>query len=215
MSDDGADPRPIVAELGRPETPRETAERKAEASRRRRANQTTRNLVLALLASLAVVAFLILVVVRPDAAARQPVDYRGTAAQAQPDADQPLLAPELPDGWTANRARWSGAPSDDVPRWEVGFVTPGNEYIGLAQGLGANAAWVDDRLDGERTEGSRSIGGVEWAVLDRRDADDPGNLAYALVAELGGSTVVLAGTADDDEFAVLAEALVTESEGRS
>src|SRR5690606_28187846 len=58
--------RPIVAELGRAETPQETAERKAAASATRRTNQTALNLFIAVLASLAIVAFLVMVVVRPD-----------------------------------------------------------------------------------------------------------------------------------------------------
>ena len=58
--------RPIVAELGRAETPGETAERKAAASATRRSGQTALNLFIAVLASLGVVAFVVVVVVRPD-----------------------------------------------------------------------------------------------------------------------------------------------------
>ena len=56
----------IVAELGRPETPEETAARKAENSRKRRANQTAFNLIVATIASLGIVLFLVVVVVRPN-----------------------------------------------------------------------------------------------------------------------------------------------------
>ena len=52
----------IVAELGRPETPEETAARKAENSRKRRANQTAFNLIVATIASLGIVLFLVVVV---------------------------------------------------------------------------------------------------------------------------------------------------------
>jgi hypothetical protein len=61
----------IVAELGRPETPEETAARKAENSRKHRENQTLRNLVFALLSSLAVVLVLVLVVGGPAGAPPQ------------------------------------------------------------------------------------------------------------------------------------------------
>ena len=50
-----AGPR-IVAELGRPETPQETADRKAASSARYRSSKTFRNLVAALLITIAVVA---------------------------------------------------------------------------------------------------------------------------------------------------------------
>ncbi|MEO7348435.1 MAG: DUF4245 domain-containing protein, partial [Terrimesophilobacter sp.] len=72
----------VVAELGRPETPQEAADRRAEASRVRRQSKTFVNLVIALLASLAVVAVVVLVVVRPDAAPREPIDYAAIAAEA-------------------------------------------------------------------------------------------------------------------------------------
>ena len=65
---DGVPERPIVAELGRPETPEETANRKAERSRLHRSNQTALNLVAALIVCLVVVLLIVLVVVRPDPA---------------------------------------------------------------------------------------------------------------------------------------------------
>ena len=72
MSRSGTDEngRPIVAELGRAETPQETADRKAISSAKRRSNQTVINLVIAVVASLGIVVFLLVVVVRPDAEAR-------------------------------------------------------------------------------------------------------------------------------------------------
>ena len=94
----------IVAELGRPETPEETAARKAENSRAHRANQTTRNLVLALLASLAIVLFAVLIVVRPTANLVAPVNYQTVAAQAQKNVTETLAAPALPAGWHSNDA---------------------------------------------------------------------------------------------------------------
>src|SRR6188768_3017135 len=95
---------PIVAELGRPETPEETAARKAESSRRHRANQSMRNLGWSLGVSLLVVLFLVLVVVRPDPGTTGAVDYAAAAQEAQPGIDVALVSPELPDGWSANAA---------------------------------------------------------------------------------------------------------------
>ena len=62
----------VVAELGRPETPDETAARKAASSRAHRENQTAFNLVIAIVVSVGIVVLLVLVVVRPGgiAAAR-------------------------------------------------------------------------------------------------------------------------------------------------
>jgi len=200
-------PPAVVAELGRPETPQETADRKAEARVARRANQTWFNLVVALVASLAIVAFLVIVVVRPDQSSQpKTVDWRQVASQAQGTAPSPLVVPELPSSWTANRAEYQADTADDVPTWGIGFLTPKEQYIGLTQGFGANDSWLADQLDRNRATGSITIGGREWVVYDHRDAADPGNLAYALVTELDGSDLVLAGTASNAEFRTLAVA---------
>src|SRR5664279_4386939 len=92
----------IVAELGRPETPEETFARKAENSRKHRANQTLFNLLIATVASLSIVLFLVLVVVRPTDDTPVTADYQTIAADAQTNASEPLLAPTLPADWYAN-----------------------------------------------------------------------------------------------------------------
>lgn len=202
---------PIVAELGRPETPEEIADRKAESSRRHREGQTFLNLGLALVASLVVVLVTVLVVVRPDPPAREPIDYQAIAAEA--DAGVPLAAPPLPEGWTANAANFSAIPADGVANWYVGFLTPKEQFVALRQGIDANPTWVSNQLAGRTATDSTVINGVTWQIYDHRDAKDVGNLAYAMTAtgtetESGvESSYVLFGTATDDEFDVLAEAL--------
>jgi hypothetical protein len=181
----------------------EIAAIKAENSRRHRAAQTTRNLIWALVATLIVVLFLFLVVVRPDPVPEDPIDFATVASQSQ--ADAPLVAPALPEGWSANRADLTK--SGEIQVWYIGLITPSDQFIALNQGIDANPTWVDNLLESAQATGSTSIAGVEWAVYDYRDADDPGNLAYALVTEVGESTYVLHGTASNGEFAVLAQAM--------
>lgn len=204
----------IVAELGRPETPEEAAERRADASRRHREGQTLLNLSLALVASLLIVLVTILVVVRPDPPAREPVDYRSIAAEAELTVATPtaLAAPVLPAGWTANAATFTASPADGVAAWYVGFLTPEGQFIALRQGLDANATWVSNQVAGRAATGTSVVAGVTWQVHDHRAAKDVGNLAYAMTTTGKGesgatSTFVLFGTASADEFEILAEAL--------
>ena len=187
----------------------ESAPTVAERRAARRANQTTFNLVLALLASLGIVLFLVVVVVRPEMEPRT-VDYRQVGADAQSGIDEPLAVPDLPEGWMANRAELIATPADGVVRWEVGFLTPGGEYIGLVQGIEANPSWVAGQVRSAPAVGTERIGGLVWETYDRRDVDDPGNVEYALVTASGASTIVLGGTASDEEFAVLAAAVAEE-----
>lgn len=204
----GGTERPIVAELGRPETPEETAARKAENSRKHRANQTLRNLVGATVASLAIVLFLVVVVVRPSPSGVEAIDYLAIAGDAQADAEVPLVAPALPPGWTANAARFGIAA--EVPTWYIGFVTPGTQFIALNQGIDANPTWQATVLDGADPTGETTIDGVDWTVFDQRDEDDPGNFAYSMSTELAGSTVLLHGTASSAEFELLAAAIAAD-----
>jgi len=198
-----------VAGLGRPETPQETADRKSAASQRRRANQTVFNLVVATVASLGIVLFLVLVVPRPDSQEIQTVDWSTVAEQTQ--SDEPLLAPTLPEGWAANDAQLRTV--SQVPTWYIGFLTPGSnrQFIALNQGLDPNPTWQADVLREAAPTGETEIAGVTWTVYDQRSEAAPGNHAYALSAELGDDVVVLHGTADDAAFAALASAVVAET----
>jgi hypothetical protein len=196
--------RPVVAELGRPETAEETWARKDTARRARRQHQTAFNLVLALIASLGIVVFLVAVVARPDSTIDRDVDYRQVASQA----DVPgvtLAAPALPDSYTSNRADYKDKSADGVDVWTVGLLTPDKQFIGLQQGIDANPTWVANQLDQHAATGSRTLGGTKWTVYDRRDeGTDAGNQAYSLVATFGRNTIVLAGTADDRSFRTVA-----------
>ena len=202
-------PPRVVAELGRPETPEETAARKAENSLKHRQRQTLLNLVLALGASLLVVLVIVLIVPRSDAPMEPDIDVAPIAEQAQIASDDPLAVPELPEGWRANAAELRTSTVDGVTAWYVGYLTPSDEYIGMYQGLEANPTWVAGLLERTLATGTTTIDGIEWTVYDNRDSgDDVGNARYGLTTEAGGSTFVLLGTATPEEFLTLATALV-------
>ncbi|MET1042617.1 MAG: DUF4245 family protein [Microbacteriaceae bacterium] len=198
----------VVAELGRPETPEETAARKAETSRVHRAAQNPVNLVIALIASLGIVLFLVLVVVRPNTTLHETVDYRAVAADTQqPGIGEPLLVPDVPADWFSNRAEAHPGTSDGSFTWYIGLITPDNGFIAVNQGINEGEAWVADLLDHEPATSETTIGGVTWQVVDQRDTRDPGNFAYSMTTQAGASSVVLNGTASDADFELVAESL--------
>lgn len=201
------DEPPVVAELGRPETPDEKAARVAEARRRRRSNQTAKNLVLSIAASLGIVLFLVLAVVRPDPAPLV-IDHLAAAAEAEQSLGETVAAPIVPPTWVANRAELAG--SGGVDEWTIGFITADETFIGLVQGFDANPTWLRDTLrdagDGDEVE----IAGLTWQRFDRRGVDAVGLREYALVTETDSSTIVLYGTAVDDDFALLATAVAAD-----
>jgi len=197
----------IVAELGRPETPEETAARKAEDSRKHRAKQTSTNLWLSLLATVAVAVVLVLLVPRGDNPIDPDIDYTSLAADAQGSVPYPLAVPALPDDWKANAAELRTSGSGGVVSWYVGFITPERDYLAYSQGLDANSTWLANLLDNHRATGTTAIGGLDWDVYDDRDDRDAGNLAYALSTELDDQIYVIYGTAEDAEVTELAAAL--------
>jgi Protein of unknown function (DUF4245) len=199
----------VVAERGRPETPEETAARKAENSLKHRQRQTTKNLLLALGASLLVVLVIVLIVPRSDTPVERDIDVAAVAEQAQIASDDPLAVPRLPEGWRANAAELRTSSVDGVTAWYVGYLTPSNEYIGMYQGLDANPTWVAGLLARTIATGTTTIDGVEWTVYDNRESgEDVGNARYGLTTEAGASTFVLLGTGTPKEFEAIAAALV-------
>jgi hypothetical protein len=211
MSPRSKSPKPpaVVAELGRPETPEETAARKAQNSANHRNRQTVNNLVYSLLATLALVAVIVLMVPRGNPTATTPaVDYAAVAEQAQGSQPDPLLVPKLPAGWKANSAELRTKTSDDVDYWYIGLITPQSEFIGITQGFDANDSWVSEQVNRSRIKDTREIAGVRWDVYDNRtSSSDNGNVDYALVTSAGHSTIILFGTADDASFDTVASAL--------
>ena len=206
----------VVAELGRPETPEETARRKAENTRKHYANQTAINLSLSIVASLGIVLFLVLVVVRPNGTVnRQDIAYTAVARQAQASVDVPLAAPTLPDTWTSNRADIDTSTPDGVDVWYVGLITPDEQFIALEQGIDANDTWLAAAVDNRAATTARQIAGLDWTVYDRRDDDSAGNYAYSLTTTVDRSSYVLHGTADDTDFDALATALAADVADRT
>lgn len=199
----------VVAELGRPETPEETAARKAQNSANHRNRQTVNNLVYSLVATVALVAVIVLVVPRGNpTASAPPVDYARIAGEAQGVEPDALLVPDLPDSWRSNSAELRTKTADKVDSWYIGLLTPGGEFVGITQGFSANDSWVAEQVDRSMIQGTRDIGGVRWDVYDNRSKGSAaGNVAYALVTASGASTVVVFGTADDAEFVTVASSL--------
>lgn len=189
------------------ETPEQKADRIAEARRKRRANQTVRNLIGSLVASLAIVLFLVLVVVRPDPAPLT-IDYLAAAAEAEASLGTEVVAPIVPPTWSANRAELAG--SGGIDEWAIGFITDNRTFLGLLQGFTDEQSWLRDALRDPGEGESVRIAGIEWQRYDRRGVEGVGLREIALVTNTADSTVVLYGTASDADLEVLATAVAAE-----
>ena len=138
-----------VAGLGRPETPAEKNDRVQKARALRKGRQNMRNLVWSLLASLGVVALLVIVVVRPDESLVESVQWEAIAEQAAPGLPGEPIVPRLSELWGSNRAEVRKEPGADAT-WSIGFLGPEQSYVFVDQGFEADAQWIQQRLDNAR-----------------------------------------------------------------
>lgn len=201
-------PAPIVAELGRPETPDETAARKAASSKAYRSSQTVRNLIAALLATLAVLAVIVFAVPRGEPAAQPSIDLTGIAADVESTMDSPVIVPELGDFWRVNAAQLqSGA----TVVWDITLAPDAQDergFIKVAQAFDADSGWAPQRLGGTAPTDSVTIDGIAWDVFTPGDATANQNVSYALGTQAGDDYVLLYGSRSADSTAELAASLV-------
>jgi hypothetical protein len=191
----------IVAELGRPETPEETAARKAESSRIHRNSRTIRNGIAALLVTLAVVLVIVFAVPRGAMPPAEPIDVAAEAAEVQASLERTVIVPDAPDDWTINRATVEG---DGATRaWTVVYA-PDRGFINVAQGFDADTAWPSRLLSGRSATGTTTIDGLVWTVYEISEPSSTANISYALSTAAGADTVMIYGRTDADTAAEVA-----------
>ena len=142
--------------------------------------------------------------VRPDPAPLA-IDYVTAAAEAEASLGTTVVAPVVPSSWAANRAELAG--SGGVAEWTIGFVTADNTFIGLLQGFDANPTWLRAALRDPGEGETVTIAERQWQLYDRRGVSAVGLREFALVTETADSTIVLYGTASDDDFMLMATAV--------
>lgn len=195
----------IVAELGRPETPAETAARKAESSRVYRSSQSFRNLIAALIITVAIVVVIVLIVPRGQPAPRDPIDVAAVAAEVEAAEGRPVVSPALDAEWIVNLAQLGE--SGGLRTWTVVFAQDekyGTGFIRVEQGFAADPAWPTRVLSGAGAGDTVTIDGIVWDRYDITDPSRSGNVATALSTAAGPDTVMIYGTADDASFELAA-----------
>ncbi|MBN9613386.1 MAG: DUF4245 domain-containing protein [Actinobacteria bacterium] len=207
----------IVAELGRPETPRETAARKAETSRLYRQRKTVNNLVFSLLVTLGVVVLIVLFTPQGANLWKNPsIDVSRAAAEAAPTAGQELVAPAVPEGWEAKQAQLRGG-GGKISFWYLGYTTADESYAAVAQaftsdGSKVDDSWVAQQLESQAATGTESIGGFDWTVYDHSDRSaDNTNASFGLTTQIGTTTLVVYGTDTPEAIRSLAKSVAEEA----
>jgi hypothetical protein len=173
------------------------------AAAAKRANASVIGMIIALAVSIA--AFLPIVLMNPSPNSegyRPDIDVSAAARNATDVAGFTPVAPDTGNTFRPNYARWEGGTGSGVPAWEVGYITPKESFIGLIQTRAANPTWLLQQTQNAPVTGSRNAGGQEWELRDT------GKGEKSMVLDYRGTTVILAGAAQLEEFATLADAVV-------
>lgn len=173
------------------------------AAAAKRANASVIGMIIALVVSIA--AFLPIILMNPlpkSDGFRPNVDVSAVARNATDVAGFTPVAPDTGNTFTSNYARWESGSGSGVPTWEVGFLTPNESFIGLVQTRQPNPTWLVQQTKSAPVTGTRTAGGQEWELRDT------GKGEKSMVLDYRGTTVVLTGSAQLDEFAALAAAVV-------
>lgn len=194
-------PPRIVAELGRPETPGETAARKAETSRLYRERKTVNNLVFSLLVSVAMVALIVLIVPRgTDQWTNYEVDVAELAEQSTQSAGRPLVAPQVPESWKAKQAVLRSDSVSKTVYWKINYTTENNAYAAVIEAFAANGGevnptWISQQLEEQKPTANETIGGLDWVVYDHPNrSPDEANMIFGLQSQVGSTTLLVYGT---------------------
>ena len=173
------------------------------AAAAKRANASVMGMIIALLVSIA--AFLPIVLMNPAPKSdgyRPNINVSAIAQNAADVAGFTPVAVNIGDTFRANYARWESGAGTGVPAWEVGYLTPKEEFIGLVQTRQANPTWLLQQTKSAPVTGTRNAGGRDWEL---RDA---GKGEKSMVLTERGTTVILSGSASLEEFSTLAAAVV-------
>jgi hypothetical protein len=173
------------------------------AAAAKRANASVIGMIIAL--ALSIGAFLPIILMNPSPKSdgyRPDIDVSAAARNATDVAGFTPVAPDTGHTFRPNYARWEAGTASGVPSWEVGYITPKESFIGLIQTRAANPTWLLQQTQNAPVTGSRNAGGQEWELRDT------GKGEKSMVLEYRGTTVILSGAAQLDEFAILADAVV-------
>lgn len=152
-----------------------------------------RDLVLSMAVVGLFVAFLFAVVWRPAPEAVKVVDPKLQLEAARAQASYEVLAPVgLSGDWKPTSARYE-ADADGSSTWFLGYVTPDQRYVALAQTDGPEDEFVKTQtLDGT-PDGQRDIDAQQWRQYLSGDQ-------RSLVRTQDGTTTIVTGTVTYDDL---------------
>jgi hypothetical protein len=136
------------------------------------------------------------------------IDHLAVVEGVQAGGEKIAYPAELPDGWRATRAAFESGPGRV---WALSLLTDDDEFVGVRQLMAADPDSVGDLVekyvdaDAEEGEPVRLDGSLapEWRTFSDSGGD------HALVAPVGGTLLLVVGSAPEAQVEQLTAALVT------
>lgn len=129
---------------------------------------------------------------------------------------------DAPDTWRANYARWHSGALDNIPAWNIGYLTDDEEFFGISQTANATSGWVLEKVNpvGEATkitvaghEVTRWVGEDEHLYLvaefDLPQGVNP-DLPSDAVAPSDTMTLVISGSMEEQTLLKFASELIAQ-----
>jgi hypothetical protein len=133
------------------------------------------------------------------------VDYLETVEQVQGSGVRVAYPPTLPEGWKATNVAFTPG---DRTAFGLSMLTDDGTFVGVRQEDDGLDDLLATYVDEETTEGDPVEFDSPLAATWETYSDEGGDLAYA--TELGDDTLLVFGSAGEDDLRLLLESLTTE-----
>ncbi|MGH3414812.1 MAG: DUF4245 family protein [Marmoricola sp.] len=134
------------------------------------------------------------------------VQYSGWLKAGRRDGRLRMFAPSpMPAGWRATSASYV---SGDRPRWHLGMLTGGQQYVGIEEGTASARSLLHASVDGAAARGHPvRVAGHRWSTWHDHGGDYA--LSRRLPASRGhhGETLLVIGSAPPAQVRALATSL--------
>ncbi|NWN87797.1 MAG: DUF4245 domain-containing protein [Micrococcaceae bacterium] len=186
-------------------------------------SQTAKAMTYSVLASIAIVFAWMAINPQPEMEYESGVDAPVVAEEVSTVAAFTPATVNAPESWRTNFARWNSGSSDEVPAWNVGYLTEEDEFFGISQSAHANDGWIDDKISpvGEPTETTvanhdvtRWVGDDDHIYLVAEFDHDPDALETVEQAEAPepseSMTLILSGSMEEQTLHQLAAEVINQ-----
>lgn len=168
-----------------------------------RKNSNWVNMIIAILACLAVVVVILFIAPQPNVDPDRVVDYQGIAEQSEGNADFDLIVPQIPSGWSSNEATLDRLHDSEYTSWYMSFIGPQDQWVSIEQAK-ASENWAKKRVEDSTAAESVTVGGLEYQIYRADDAKEH------WVTNKGDVYVVITATAAPDTINSFADQIAAQ-----